>query len=338
MWSFIKPINLIRYLVIWRVNRTLVRLPYCLATDISRVMGSVIANRLPTRTAAPWQKALEPWQEFQAKPDAEKKKSAIPEVAWPLESVIFTYPGKQHYGQDELILWELKLMGEEVTHGLFLETILPAMEEAGSTSDSQWYARHSLWGRFDIDSIYVARGAQWEPVVKAGRLDLSYRPDPGQWAEGLTFGAAAREVDRLTWLTHFDFTTTPGTAESTPPLLPRKGDTIPDEEIPDLLRLMDALIERLAILLPGKYNKPGDVWDIMEPQEQADLQEVIQQIYHIPVRHKDFSPVPSYWPGRWTGNQTFSTIPPAVIPYLDLAAILHLGKQTHFGCGTFRVM
>ena len=58
MWDFISPINLIRYLIVWRVNASLVHLPRYLPTELSAVLGRLIAERLPLPQAREWRKAL----------------------------------------------------------------------------------------------------------------------------------------------------------------------------------------------------------------------------------------------------------------------------------------
>ena len=201
MWSSLIQISLIRYLFVCRVNRAMVRLPRSIPAQLSLALGDTITNRLPTAEARSWRKALAPWAEYRESvvPQAQGKKKSknrstgqekkkklplVPEVSWPIETVLFLYPGKAMYGPGELILWELKLFGKQVDHGFFLEVILPAVEELGSSSGSAYYRQNSLWGRFDIQAVYAARGAQWEPVVSDGRLDLRYRATPTPWAEG----------------------------------------------------------------------------------------------------------------------------------------------------------
>ena len=329
MWPFVKAIKLIRYLLVLRVNSSLVRLPGCLSTELSLVLGTIIANRLPTREAGPWRKALSPWDEHGGISLIGKKKpSSLPEASWPIEAVLFVYPGKWTYGQGELILWELKLMGESADHGRFLEVILPALEEAATVSDQQLQRRNGLWGRFDIQAVYAARGPQWEPVVSDGRLDLNYRATPFQWAEGLVFGPRSERVlDRLTWITPFDFARTSG----------RRRKKIPLNQVPTLPGILDSLVSRISLLLPGKYNTPDDVWAVLSEEEQAALRAAMEQASHIPIHHKSLRPAPRSWPGHWIGTQTFAFIPHPLIPYLELASILHIGRQTHFGCGTFAI-
>ncbi len=229
MWSLSKPINLIRYLIVWRVNSSLTRLPEDLSADLSRTLGKIIADRLPTNEAKPWHKTMALWTEsMQSQPDQKRSKKRrrrsgrrrsgrrtpepeqqlrpIPEAPWPIESVLFPYLLKRTNGKGEPIIWELKLFAESADHNLFLEVILPAMEEASTSTSADRGKIHSFWGHFDICAVYAARGRHWEPFVQAGQLDLSYRPSPIQWAEGLAFESeAARPFTKIIWLTPFEF-------------------------------------------------------------------------------------------------------------------------------------
>lgn len=293
----------------------------------------MIANRLPTREARPWRKALAPWDEHGGISLVGKKKlTTVPEASWPMEAVLFVYPGKLTYGQGGLILWELKLMGESADHGLFLEVILPALEEAATVSDQQLQRQNNLWGRFDIQAVFAARGRQWEPVVSDGRLDLNYHATPVQWAEGLTFEPRSERVfDRLTWITPFDF------AGDTSDTGRRRKKKTPLEQVPTLQSILESLVGRMSLLLPGKHHTPDDLWAMLSAEEQESLQAVMEQASHIPIHHQSLKSAPKSWPGRWIGTQTFASIPHPIIPYLELASILHIGKQTHFGCGTFAI-
>jgi hypothetical protein len=337
MLPFINQISLIRYLIVWRVNSSLVLLPRCLSTELSQALGTIIANRLPTQVAREWRRALDAWGDVTSATSQSKSLNGpIPETAWPIEAVLFAYPGKRTYGQGEVILWELKLMGASADHGLFLEFILPAMEEAATIVDSPWHHAKSLWGHFDIQAVYVARGLRWEPLVVDGRLDLDYRANSTQWAEDLVSGQKGRRRRRhMRWITPFDLGEMPDASPS--PSRPRPQDDIPASEIPTLQGILDALISRMTVFMPNKHQTPEDVWALVDPEEQTQLWHALQQAPAATQPRLAFKPVPKYWPGRWMGAQTFEVIPPRMLPYLEIASILHLGKQTHFGCGTFRL-
>lgn len=339
MWDFINPVNLIRYLVVWQVNSSLVQLPRYLPTELSQTLGLLIANRLPTQPARDWRKAVAVWEQTAAATTADDRghlgdrrrpstaSHPIPDAPWPIESVLFVYPGKRAYGQGETILWELKLLGDSADHGLFLEFILPAMEQAATTTDPRSHAGAGsprptdLWGHFDIRAVYAARGSRWEPVVSNGRLNLDYRAAATQWAEGLTFGAdLTRRLQRLTWITPFDLATQPRAAG------------LPKSSI--LHNILDALMERMTLFLPGKRRAAADAWALLNSDEQTALWLALEQT--LPQRSM-LDPAPRDWPGRWMGAQMFKTLPPRLLPYLELASILHIGRHTHLGCGTFRL-
>jgi len=294
----------------------------------------MIANRLPTHEARDWRKALAAWDDETTIP---------PQAHWPIEAVLFPYPGKRSYGRGEVILWELKLMGSSADHGLFLELVLPAMEEAASTSDSRWRRPNRLWGEFDIQAVYAARGTCWEPVVRDGRLDLDYRASPAQWAEGLTFGRnsgqpeVARRFRDLNWITPFDLGEMPNTLDGSH--RSRTKIEIPVREVPTIQGVLDALMSRMTLFLPEKNPIPDDVWALLDAQEQKALRRVREKARRISRRQiLSLKSAPKGCPGRWVGAQTFAgAIPRSLLPYLELAAILHVGRQTHLGCGTFRL-
>lgn len=133
MWPFVRPIKLIRYLLVWRVNGSLVRLPRCLSTELSLFLGTTISNRLPTRQAAPWRKALALWDEYGGLSlIGQKKPRTIPEVSWPVEAVLFAYPGKLTCGQGELILWGLELTREKSGLGKDEVVVCATLDHSGT--------------------------------------------------------------------------------------------------------------------------------------------------------------------------------------------------------------
>ncbi len=330
MWPFLQSINLIRYLIVLRVNTSLVRMPSCLSLELSLVLGHIILDRLPARDKGPWRKALAPWEAFGGLSVIGEKKpeKPVPEILWPTETVLFVYPGKSDYGKDELIFLELKLLGESADHGLFLETILPALEQAGYDSKADWAGKTTLWGHFDVHAVYAAKGPHWEAVVRAGELDLRYQASTKQWAHRLKFNRDG-VFQHLTWLTPFDF--------GVPDSETRRRLSKKNLPAPSLRTILDALVFRISQLLPGKYNSPEDVWKELNADQQFSLLDAMGQASEVACLGSALSPVTGGCPGNQIGSQTFNRIPLAVVPYLELASILHVGKQTHFGCGTFRI-
>ncbi len=351
MHASFRKIRLIRYLIVWRINGAYVFLPENFSVELSRVLGSIIADRLPSRESGRWKKALAPWDAYfdDPNPDHSKKgkkgsprmKREFPDVSWPADVVLFPYPGKRTYGFGELVFWELKVMGDAADHGFFLETLLPAMEEASFTTDSRWSRSGGIWGRFDVHAVYAARGPCWEPVVSDGRLDLGYRADTSQWARGLAFEAgSAAPPQRLSWLTSFEFEAQPGIsgeqadADSGPPLHRQRG--YDGREIPDfsLEAILEAVERRLVFLARGK--KAADaLWNILDEEGRASLREAMDLAVRTPLLFKDMEANQTGTPGRWAGKGVFAPIAPQIIPWLELASILHIGRYTHLGCGTF---
>ncbi len=349
MLPLFNQVSLIRYLIVWRVNGSLVQLPQCLATEISRTLATLIAERLPTQPARPWRKTVELWGnvpvaeevigdgEMSAEPVTPDTRAFADTTwpAWPIEAVVWTYPGKRTYGHGEPIVWELKLLGNDADHGLFLELLLPAMEAAAITSDERWHRPRTLWGRFDIDSIYVSRGPRWEPIARAGRLDLNVRVTPAQWAEGLDDPEqVAPRGRRLTWLTPFEF---PGQQAAIESEVATADGLSPAEQqalsrAPSLGIILEALMSRIATLTLGKRGQAAQVWALLTAEERVALQEACAAGLTVKA---ELERAARACPGRWIGRQTFKQIAPILRPYLELAAIVHVGRHTHFGCGTF---
>lgn len=348
MRSLTPHINLLRYLIVWRVNSSLVRTPDSLAVDISYALGRTIINRLPTSDAKPWYKTLEFWTghpelwpsppSFKASaPPADSQPpdtlQVVPGAPWPVECAILPYPAKRSYGAGELIMWELKLFGEHADHTLFVETLLPAMEEVSTAPNLGQDDKYSLWGHFDISAVFVARGTRWEPFIQEGQLDLSYRPTPVQWSEHLDEedGRVPQSPATLIWLTPFacDHSQTAVSRSGS-----RKARRRP---LPDLQALLEALLIRISQVLPGKYATVADVWSLFSDEEVVTLEHLLEEVSQQSFRQTRLTSCPKGWPEPWIGAQRFASLPPAIMPFLELASILHLGKHTHFGYGTFIV-
>ncbi len=339
------PINLIRYLFVLRVNRSLAWLSNYLPAEISLILGTTIAKRLPTAQARPWLKSLAAWEPYGGiKSIANKQLKMIPEVSWPIESVIFAYPHeKRSFGEGEFILWELKLLGDSADHGLFLEMIMPAIEEVGLSYDKRWAYPNCLWGKFDIHAVYAARGNHWEPFVKNGQLDLNYNATPFQWSENLSYTVNPKlPPDTIRWIAPFDLSDKSDKQKVRKTW--RRNNKHQNRAIPapSLKKIIEALIFRLNNLLVGKINNFDELWAILDQgagtEHQTALKTAWKQASHIPVYKKALCTPPAHWPGVALGAQTYTaTFPEALIPLLGLASILHIGRYTHYGLGSFTI-
>jgi len=325
------PPDMIRYLIVCKVNAPMIWFHLFPPMEISLVLGNVIAESLPTVQARPWHQALEAWKPYGGLSLLKKRRLKHPPVAqWPVDAVVFCYPGKRGYGKGESILFELKLMGGAADHVFFLEVILPALEKASHTIDRNWQPPDSLWGRFDIQNIYVAHGPRWDTLVDDSALDLAYTASPQQWHEGLDL-APSRSFQRLKWVTPFDLRDD-GTEGS--PCQYNKATT---KQVPTLKDILLSFQHRMNTLQP---DNPG--WDLQfqglsGKAPEISLDQAIDLATDVPITHTSLYPVLESEPGCWIGKQRFEAIPSPIIPYLALASIFHVGAHTHFGCGTFLV-
>ncbi len=335
MSTSVPPLKLLRYLFVLRINSNLVRLPACPALEFSHTLAAMIADRLPTQEARLWRKALNRWGGYQdpsadeggmvssppqKQPTAENQ-ATTPDVGWPIDVVLHLYPGKRSYGQGELLLWEIKLLGESADHRIFLELLLPTLETASLTRDPRWCQSGSLWGHFDLATVYVAQGPHWLPLVQAERVDLTMQPTATQWASGLPL-ASPQPRKTLTWVTPFalgDYATDKVAQPQRQRPKQHKATLAP----PNLATLLRATEQRLNALTAGWLNNSG-LW-----------RQAVAQAQTVPVLTSDLQPAPKHWPGQGIGSQTFAAIPATLVPFLTLASLVHLGAYTHLGCGTF---
>lgn len=373
-------IDLLRYMLVLRMDKSLVVTPPALSVEMSYLLSTMIADRLPTSQIKPWRKLLEAWQ--QANPDLTRqqgKRSLLspPDAQCPIAMTILPHDLKKCYGLNEVLLCELKLFGRDASHELFLELLLPVLEQAGICPDSRWRRRNSLWGHCHLDSVWVAQGRHWEPLVEDGRIDFSRRPDSRQWARGLELGmhSLGRDPKHLVWFTPF----------ALPHLSAMQRVRLPRKFAPDLSALLQALADRLESLHPGCTAHSPDMQeptgeeqmahagedDASPPQPNAPVKELVQPSSAregargsargsalASARGNVLASVladaqataaqttmdathvhapPRSRPGHIWGKQIFSTLPHCLLADLELASILHIGGLTHFGCGTFQL-
>jgi hypothetical protein len=142
----------------------------------------------------------------------------------------------------------------------------------------------------------------------------------------------------LTWITPFDFRfpisdfRPEGYADQRNSL-----DGKSKSSAPTLRDIVDALMERMTLFLPGKRRAVSEVWATLPEEMQTALRRTLERTQPL-VRHRQaITAPPREWPGTGIGTQIFDAIPPDLIPYLAVASIIHIGGQTHLGCGTFRL-
>jgi hypothetical protein len=96
-------------------------------------------------------------------------------------------------------------------------------------------------------------------------------------------------------------------------------------------------MERMTLFLPSKRPTAAEVWAALPPAEQTQLWLALQHAHPLPRQQQSLDAPPRDWPGRWIGTQAFGELDQCLIPYLELASIIHVGRQTHLGCGAFRL-
>ncbi|GAB4495055.1 MAG: hypothetical protein OHK0052_01620 [Anaerolineales bacterium] len=309
MWSIQPEIPLLRYLIALRINNSWVRLPEsnALALEFSQGIGEQLLNLLPLHERRPWERILLPKNDpaFLAMPQPD-------EMRWHVDTIFHLYPHSKRHGFGDYLFMEVKLLGERASHEFFITYLLPAFEVLGSKR--QRSDRYVLWGHYDISHIWVAHGRTWQPIVEDSKLNLKLRPTTAQWAQNLpTRPTDLPTYSQIIWHTAYKFE---------------------QIQIPMLNDLLNQLLERLVNLLPNVENI-NQLWQKLTVEEQTDLLFALRESEKIRLTHHKITrdrktQICSGW-------QQFETIPAALLPYLELAAILHLGKDTHYGLGTFHL-
>lgn len=308
MWHINAEIPLLRYLFALRVNNSLVRLPdrTKLTLEFSQTIGDQLLNLLPLHERRRWERILRP------KNDSAFLQTPAPdEMRWPLETILHLYPYNHRCGFGDYLFLETKLLGPQASHDFFITYLLPALEILGSKRRSDRYA---IWGHYEIAHIWTARGRTWQPLVVDGKLNTKLQPTTSQWAENLhPLPANLPPYRQINWYTAYKFE---------------------HITLPTLSDILSSLLERVIHLLPNTANV-NDLWQKLTTEEQADLlfalreSEKVKLIKHQIVFDKATQ--------NYSGWQKFDTIPTTLLPYLELAAILHIGKDTHYGLGTFQL-
>ncbi|MBF0199912.1 MAG: hypothetical protein HQK66_01095 [Desulfamplus sp.] len=323
-------LDIIRYLFVLEVNSPYIRLPQWPAMEFSLLLGENISDRLPITEARAWKKSLAAWDGKKNDKMTKGKLLAYQPSPWPIDAVIFWYPAKKSYGRGELILFELKLFGKAAEHQFFLEFILPAMEYLARTPRIESGNSNSVWGHFDIRSIYSAKGRLWKPLLKNGKLDLRRRVNPAQWAHGIDFKTDPfNPMNQLHWLSPFKIK-----AFSKNNIVSQKDNQI---FAPQLYSILESVAQRINSVILGKYSTAQDFLSSLEKDELEAWKHAMKHAMRCSIHRNNIKKAFDLpYGGMAKGSQTFSSkIPDILLPYLGLGAIIHIGEYTHFGCGTY---
>ena len=304
----------------------MVRLPIAFPAVLSKTLGNVIADRLSTKDARRWRKTIdiERQQLFNASATgASHYTNDYPESYWPIHSIILSHTLKRNYGLNENIFWELKLIGDDADHGFFIETILPAMEQLSCEVSKDRLSRMNVWGHFDIQNVWIANGNSWESLITDGNLNLRYHPHPLQWNSHFseqTYHRGMLEQKKLVFLTPFEFEH-------------QNLGHINDQFVPGMSQILESLIRRWIYYTSYRIQK--DIWDLVPSSILVEVKQALETACNMRIDSYQITPALNDEPGSWKGELTYNKIPFFLLPYLDMAAILHVGNKTHYGCGTF---
>lgn len=317
-----------RYLFVFRVRGQVVRFRIPAPGDIVYTLGLHIAARLPPKQAKSWREALA-GNEVEAFQKMHQSSIRLKENPWPIHAAVMVYPAKAFYGKDDLIFWELKLMGDHADHSFFLEVILPALETLSQKPLLSYKNRFSPWGKFDIQSVYTARGHEWVPLASDGRLDLRRRCSTQSWCKGMLFYHRLRFImTNLQWMT--------------PVCLARLEDDEEDRsffsptEIGNLPRLLEAWLSRASRLILGRWGTSEKLLADMDGGVRDDWQAAMDAAARVPLVRTEMKQNLNYGRHVYEGEHWYGArIPDILMPHLALASIFHVGRLTHYGCGSF---
>uniref|UniRef100_UPI004057BEE8 hypothetical protein n=1 Tax=Candidatus Electrothrix sp. TaxID=2170559 RepID=UPI004057BEE8 len=311
-------IQILRYLFVLRINRSLIETLKQPDQEILHNLAALIAENMGGADGKAWKKAARRL----ANASVDVSLDAVPLAGpppWPIDAVLLAENPGTRLCLNELFFFELTVLSDRIGHHFILEYLLPALEQAGY-SRMEKQPKFGLWGNYEIVGLFCAHGADWEPVIDEGQLSSDYFPKPDQWARDFMMNGTGKIFTRLDWIR---------------PLAP---DAAMPENGPDMPWLLAALERRMtALKLLNKGSADMDTLVQGIPgMEKASWQEAVDAAQAMPAPVSVLRPVEKEHPAKAViGRQHFSAIPPVVLPWLELASILHLGLHTHYGYGGF---
>jgi hypothetical protein len=315
MYPFADNLSLMRYLLVLKIRTALVLVNPNFSIELSVGLSSIVSQRMFGAQASTWKKKLALFSSTPLQNTSGNSDTSFPTSFWPVEVAFLACPAKIRYSREDLLLCELKLFGAVADHDFFLETILPALEQSSMESAPPIAWKSHLWGNFDLEAIFVGHADRWEAVVENGRLDFRVWPDATQWQKEAPGAAPARRYKTLTWIT--------------PVCLPQAVVA------PQMVGIIEALFMRISQLTGKSYHTFRQYLANLAPAEIQTIQRIVGVAEKARLQKQHELPLTVNVPNAWQGIQHYQRIPEALLPYLNLASILHVGNYTHFGCGTF---
>ena len=312
-------VQILRYLFVLRVNCSLIETLKQPEQEIVHLLAALIAENMGGADGKAWKKAARRLANGSVAVSVDTVPLPGP-PPWPVDAVVLAENPGTRLGLDEHFLFELTLFGDRIGHHFILEYLLPALEQAGY-SRMEGQAKFGLWGNYEVVGLFCAHGADWEPVIDEGLLSSEYFPAPDQWARDFMMSGAGKMFTRLDWIR---------------PLAP---DAAMPENGPDMPWLLAALERRMTALKLLNRGSATDMDALVQGipgMEKTSWQQAVDAAQAMPAPVSVLRPVEKKHPAKAViGRQYFSAIPPVVLPWLELASLLHLGLHTNYGYGGF---
>lgn len=303
-------LSLLRYLIVLRPNQAMAMLPPSLEIELVHWLGTLMARNIGGHEAKAWNKAV--------RRVAERRIDTFPDRRspdpWPLCFSLLVRTPSVRLIRGEPFILELNLFGERSSHQFFMGYILPALEQGGYEREAS-RSRSSLLGNYDVTDVYCAKGRRWEALVDMGCVTELDPPTPQQWCLDFLTPRPDKVLTRLDWVR---------------PVIP---DEQPPDYGPDMPWLLAALARRVAIIRRSAEVDMDEVIAGLPHCEKTSWEQALVAAASMAPPRVLSKPG---WPaGALSGHQCFGAIPPVVLPFLELASILHLGLYCQYGYGCF---
>ena len=216
---------------------------------------------------------------------------------------------KKVYRAGETFAWEIKLLGRSAAHELFATRFMPALEMGGLLAGvgnwSELVDGH--FGRFEIAQVSVDAGNAWQEIYNRKQW-FHQHVAPLYLDRMLPAMLNHQAYSTITWITPF--------------CLQKKHENLTQVTLADLLYF---IWRRLCVLHQGNVDK-------------ILLHNILQQADKTEMLHHDLLPIASYREHDTLyriGRIAYSHIPDALLPLCLAGSLIHIGKSTRYGYGTY---